>query len=112
MPLTILLRCSDFDETRQFYESALGFTVTRSAEGTLTVALNGGKLIFTCSDFWESPPRLSGTLYFTVENVDAYFATVKERVSIAWPIQSTLYGSREFGVKDCNGYFLAFHQQA
>lgn len=110
MPLTILLRCSDYDETRRFYESALGFTVTISAEGTLTAELNGGKLIFTCSDLWEGAPRLSGTLYFTVPDVDIYFATVKERVNIAWPVQRTSYGSREFGVKDCNGYYLAFHQ--
>lgn len=112
MSLIILLRCLDYDETRQFYESALGFVVTNSAEGTLTVELNGGRLIFTCSDLWEGTPRLSGTLYFTVANVDVYFATVRDRVSVAWPVQSTLYGSREFGVKDCNGYFLAFHEQA
>lgn len=112
MPLTVLLRCSDYDETRQFYESALGFAVTSSAEGTLTVELNGGRLIFTCADLWEGAPRMSGTLYLTVLDVDRYFSEVKEKVSVAWPVHRTSYGSREFGVRDCNGYFLAFHEQA
>jgi uncharacterized glyoxalase superfamily protein PhnB len=60
----------------------------------------------------EEPPRFSGTIYFTVPDADSYFATVKDKVAIAWPVQNMPYGSREFGVKDCNGYHLAFQQQA
>lgn len=112
MALTVLLRCADDDETRQFYESKLGFTVTTTLDRSLTVELHGGKLIFTCSDLWESTPRISGTFYFTVPDVDGYFQRVKDQATIAWPLNNTSYGSREFAVKDCNGYYLAFHQRA
>lgn len=112
MPLTILLRCRDLEETRKFYQSALGFSVRDTTEGTLTVEHDGGKLIFTSGDLWESPPVFSGTIYFTVPDADGYFASVKDKTTVAWPIQDMSYGSKEFGIKDCNGYHLAFQQQA
>ena len=36
MPLSALLHTTDLAATRDFYGSVLGFTVTDSAEGTLT----------------------------------------------------------------------------
>jgi len=111
MPLTILLRCRDLEETREFYRSALDFNVRDKAAGTLTADFHGGVLIFTPDDLWGAPPGFSGTIYFSVPNADGYFAAVKDKVAVAWPIQDMPYGSREFGVTDCNGYHLAFQQQ-
>jgi len=110
MPLTILLRCKDLDETRTFYSSVLGFSIADTAEDTLTVEKNGGKLIFTKQDLWHSDPVCSGTIYFTIPDTDEYYAMVKHRAKISWPIQEMPYGSREFGLNDCNGYSLAFQQ--
>jgi catechol 2,3-dioxygenase-like lactoylglutathione lyase family enzyme len=111
MTLTILLRCKDLDATRAFYSSVLGFSVADSAGDTLTVERNGGKLIFTRQDLWKSEPACSGTIYFTIPDTSEYYATVKDQVEIAWPLQRMPYGSsEEFGVKDCNGYHLAFQQ--
>lgn len=110
MSLKILMRCRDLEETRHFYKSALGFNVRDSAADTLTVEQRDATLIFTPGDLWKSPPGFSGTLYFTVPDADAYFASVKNKVTVAWPIQDMPYGSREFGIRDCNGYHLAFQQ--
>ena len=110
MSLTLLLRCSNLEETRTFYQSVLGFNVTDAA-GTITAANHGGKLIFTTQDLWQSPPVFSGTIYFTVPDADGFFASIKDTVTLVWPIQDMPYGSREFGIKDCNGYYLAFQQQ-
>lgn len=112
MTLTLLLRCNDLAATRAFYESVLGFQAMDSAEHTLTVAHHGGKLVFTAQDFWGRPAGMSGTAYFTVPDVDAFYAQVKNKASIAWPLQDMPYGSREFGLVDCNGYTLAFQQQS
>ena len=110
MPLTILLRCKDLDETRTFYSAVLGFSVADTAENTLRVEKNGGKLIFTAQDLWSRGPVCTGTIYFTIPDVNAYYATVKDKAEVAWPPQEMPYGSREFGVNDCNGYCLAFQQ--
>ncbi len=81
MPLTILLRCRDVEETREFYQSALGFNVRDTADGTLTAEYHGGVLIFTSGDLWETPLGFSGTIYFTVPDADGYFAAVKDKAS-------------------------------
>ncbi|AGW93965.1 hypothetical protein N234_28435 [Ralstonia pickettii DTP0602] len=41
MPLPLLLRCSDLKQTREFYESVLAFSVSESAEHTITVEKHG-----------------------------------------------------------------------
>ncbi|WP_426792705.1 hypothetical protein ACP6EP_00475 [Achromobacter xylosoxidans] len=64
MPLSALLHTTDLAATRDFYGSALGFTVTDSAEGTLTVEQHGGRLIFTTLDLWKRAPGFSGTPVF------------------------------------------------
>jgi predicted enzyme related to lactoylglutathione lyase len=112
MSLTLLLRCNDINETRQFYRSAPHFETLDTRDNTLTVQNMGAKLIFTHEDLWKSAPICSGTIYFSVPDVDTYFASIRDKVSLVWPIQDMSYGSREFGIRDCNGYTLAFQQRA
>ncbi|KAF1011339.1 MAG: hypothetical protein GAK32_00925 [Pseudomonas fluorescens] len=112
MPLTTLLRCKDLTETAAYYRDVLDFNVAPGLESTLTARLGDCSLTFTAQDIWGSPVAFSGTLYFVLAEVDQYYETVKDRVSLAWPLQDMVYGSREFGVRDCNGYYLAFTQMA
>jgi uncharacterized glyoxalase superfamily protein PhnB len=111
MPLTLLLRCHDLELTREHYRDTLGFSVTDSAEGTLTVQLEDCRLLFSAQDLWGREEGCSGTIYLQLADVASYFAAVKDRALIAWPLQDMLYGSQEFGVRDCNGYHLAFAQR-
>jgi uncharacterized glyoxalase superfamily protein PhnB len=111
MTFTLLLRCNDLNETREFYRSVLGFDVADTAEDTVTVEMAGGKLIFTSQDLWQSAPTCSGTIYFVVPDVDSFYVSVKDEATVSWPLQDMSYGSREFGVIDCNGYSLAFMQK-
>ena len=111
MAITLLLRCNSIEQTRAFY-SSLGFALSASAQATLTVEKHGGKLIFTAQDLWQATPACSGTIYFSVPDVDAEYAALKGQALVAWPLQDMPYGSREFGITDCNGYTLAFRQQA
>lgn len=110
MSLTLLLRCADINQTRDFYESVLGFNVLATADTTITTVKYGGKLIFTGQDLWNVPSNFSGTIYFNAPDVESYYSVVKDKVSIAWPLQKMSYGTHEFAIKDCNGYLLAFQQ--
>lgn len=112
MSLSILLRCFDIEQTRNFYESVLCFGVASTAENTITVTKSGARLVFTSQELWNKPPGFSGTIYITVADVDEYFSVVASRASVAWPLQAMPYGSREFAVTDCNGYLIAFQQDA
>ena len=110
MSLTLLLRCHDLDATRGFYRALPGFSVSDSADATLTVTQASATLIFTAADLWGAPPAFTGTLYFSVADVDAVFAAIGTGVTVAWPPQDMPYGGREFGIRDCNGYHLAFRR--
>lgn len=112
MPLTLLLRCNDLQLTATHYRDTLGFRVTDSQEGTLTAQLEDCRIVFTQQDLWASPAGCSGTVYCLIGDVARYYESVKDRAEIAWPLQDMPYGSTEFGVRDCNGYHLAFAQLA
>ncbi|MDH0648736.1 bleomycin resistance family protein [Pseudomonas sp. GD03858] len=108
MPIAPILYCADLQATRTHYRDVLGFTVTDSAESTLTVQLQDCRLLFTQADLWQQSPGCSGTFYLVIDDVEGYHSRVRAGANIAWPLRDTSYGSREFGVRDCNGYFLAF----
>lgn len=110
MALTLLLRCTDLERTAAFYAALPGFKASASHGDTLTVTGHGARLVFTAADLWNRAPTLTGTLYFTVADIEATFAQTQGRASLAWTLQDMPYGAREFGIVDCNGYVLAFQQ--
>ena len=59
-----------------------------------------------------SEPICSGTFYFYPENVGALAEELRGRVEFAWGPEMMEYGMREFGIKDPNGYYLAFTEPA
>ena len=111
MTMNLLLKCDSVDETKAFYSDILGFEVSDSAEGTCTVRKEGGTMIFADANLWQGPPHCTGTIYFFLDDVDAYYKEVKDKAIVRWPLQDMAYGTREFGVKDCNEYTLAFAQR-
>lgn len=111
MPLSLLLRCTDIEATRRFYAALPGFEIGDGDEGSLVVELRGQTLIFTALDLWQSPPLFTGTIYFSVPEVDAWHAQIAARLPLAWPLQDMPYGTREFAIRDGDGYYLAFRQQ-
>jgi hypothetical protein len=108
--LSLLLRCIDKPKTRDYYRDILHFDVVDSSELSLRVTKFNTLIIFTELDLWEQGLQMSGTIYISVPNVDQYFAQIKNTVELAWPLQDMPYGTREFAVRDCNGYYLAFMQ--
>jgi hypothetical protein len=40
--------------------------------------------------------------------VEALFERIQSQVSIVWPLEVMDYGQKEFGIRDCDGYVLAF----
>lgn len=48
------------------------------------------------------------SLYFEIEDVDAYYDKIKDKAEIIKGINTAWYGMKEFYLKDCNGYILCF----
>ena len=108
--MNLLLKCNDLQETKNFYSSILGFTVSNSSNDACTVTNEDGTIIFTEMNALGKIPQCSGTIYFFLKDVDSYYKSTKGKVSEQWPLQIMTYGTKEFGIKDCNGYNLAFAQ--
>jgi len=109
MPINVSLASKNCAQTKVFY-AGIDFDVYDTAMQTCTVKMEDCSLIFFQQDANAESPGLSGTLYLFVKDVDAYYAQIKDRVDLEWPLQDMSYGTREFAIKDCNGYRLAFAQ--
>ncbi len=53
----------------------------------------------------------SASLYMEVEDADALYESLKERVTFHKTIATTWYGAREFYIKDPDGYLLGFSSE-
>lgn len=108
--VTVSLLVADMKETITFYER-LGFHVTGRHEDAWAEASRDHA---TLQFFTEPPqgvankPGLSGTIYFYPTDVSALAAEWRNVISLEWGPEEMPYGMREFGIKDPNGYFLAF----
>lgn len=111
MAMNLLLKCNDLEETKTFYAKILQFEVSDTASYTCSVQKAQGTIIFSTGDNLGAVPSMSGTIYFFVQRVDDYFEVVKCNVEVLWPLQDMPHGTREFGIKDCNGYHIAFAQE-
>ncbi len=53
----------------------------------------------------------SFTCYVELEGLDEYFGKIKDKVDVVSGPANKFYGMREFCIRDCNGYFLAFGER-
>ena len=111
MPMNLLLKCHDIKTTKAFYQDILEFNIQDNSNSTCTVEKEEGRIIFTAEDLWGGEPKCTGTIYFFVDDVEKYYQQIKDKAIVQWPLQDMPYGTREFGVKDYDGYSLAFAQR-
>lgn len=112
------LLVKDMTETLAFYRR-LGFELSgrHPGQGSPTwseVARDGVLLQFHTEPPCGTPlePVCSGTLYFYPDGVDALADELRGKVEFAWGPEVMEYGMKEFGVRDPNGYYLAFTEPA
>jgi uncharacterized glyoxalase superfamily protein PhnB len=84
-PIFVLMRCGGVAFMFQTFES-IGNTLP------LVSRNDGGSLL----------------LYIKVENIQALFEKIKDKVSVLHGLEQTFYGATEFSIKDNNNYMLTF----
>lgn len=105
-------------ETLAFYRK-LGFQVTGShpdSEDPSWAAVQRDGVVF---QFHTEPPEgtlrepiCSGTFYVFPESVAKLAEELRGAVDFAWGPEVMDYGMNEFGIRDPNGYHLAFTEPA
>jgi len=109
-----MIQVPDVATTSQWYAS-IGFAILDTARecdegevnwallqlGESTIMLNaGGKA--------SDAPRREVDLYIHMESIDAVRRQLEGEVNIVEDLHDTFYGSREFIIRDCNGFWIIF----
>lgn len=112
------LLVGDLDATLEFYRR-LGFRVSgvdpdRAAPSWAEVTRDGVVIQFYTDPPVGTPtaPTMSGTLYLETDDVAALAAELGNSVAFAWGPEIMDYGMHEFGIRDPDGYLIAFTQPA
>jgi uncharacterized glyoxalase superfamily protein PhnB len=85
------------------YDPSIGWGIVIRDNIDIMFALPNDHIPFTKSTF-------TGSFYFNTDNVDAWWASLKDHAEIFYELENFEYGMREFAIKDCNGYILQFGQ--
>jgi len=106
--LVPMLQTLDMERTVAWYESVLGFR--REGEpGSGWCALRRDDVsIMFMTNAHLGQPHATATQYFTVDDADALWESIKDHCEAEWGPEDMPYGLREFAVRDPNGYLLSF----
>jgi uncharacterized glyoxalase superfamily protein PhnB len=112
-----VLRVTDLQRAIDWYAGVFDFQLlwrSPADGGGENAMLRSGavELMLSTGSHLGSDPKFTGTLYFETEGVQALYDRVWDRVDGVWPLEVTDYGTREFGVRDPDGYALAFSEDA
>jgi catechol 2,3-dioxygenase-like lactoylglutathione lyase family enzyme len=104
---------SDMDRAVAFYTGTLGFAlVWRQANDgggeNCMLAAGPAEILLSTGSHLGDKPAFTGTLYFNMEHVSEFYERIKDMVEIVWSLEKMDYGQTEFGIRDRDGYMLAF----
>ena len=111
-----VLRVADMDRAVAFYKGVLGFSIRWRASGDgggENAMLEHGavRLMLSTGAHLGDAPRFTGTLYFDMTGVRELWERIGKACETVWPLEEMSYGSLEFGIRDPDGYTLAFSEE-
>jgi catechol 2,3-dioxygenase-like lactoylglutathione lyase family enzyme len=107
-----VLQVSDLQRSVAFYTGILGFTVAWRAandgggENCLLQAGAADLLLRPLPSRRQAAVRRHAVLQHG--RGAGVLRGIKDQVEIVWPLETITYGQKEFGIRECDGYTLAF----
>ena len=113
--LTPMLWTAELQATIEFYTAILGFQLDELNQewGWCNMSKDDLHIMFAVPN-QQTPfvgPKLTGSLYILVEEVDTLWAKLQDKATIFYPIENFEHGMREFAILDNNGYVLQFGKE-
>jgi predicted enzyme related to lactoylglutathione lyase len=99
---------ANLDKAMHFYEDILGFEPDSYFAPTHWQSYKCQEGVFFA--IGEAPGSTSETS-FTVENIEAFWLQIKDKVEVVNPLEKTPWGTYRFVIKDPDGYLIAFSQK-
>ena len=94
-----MLHTLDMQATVQFYEEVLGFTcVGRFENDWCRLEREGAAIMYFCVDEFDQP-HATATQYFYVDDLDAFWDSIKDKVTAVWGPEEMPYGMYRWGLK-------------
>jgi uncharacterized glyoxalase superfamily protein PhnB len=109
--LVPMLEVEDLKQTLDYYQVVLGFSVMGHMPNYWAqVARDGVAIMFSArySEKRHPQPVMTGSLYFHTKEVEVWWAMLKEKAKVVYPLEDFENGMREFAIRDINGYMLQF----
>ena len=106
--LTPMLQTSDMERTVAWYQQTLDFRCVRRLGNDWCQLERDGVSLMFMQNAHVGAPHATATQYIRVDDVDALWDSLKNRVPAEWGPQLMPYGMREFAIKDPDGYYLSF----
>lgn len=110
-----MLYTEDIKGTVEFYTNVLGFECGALSKEWGWASLHRDHVSLMLAQPNEHLPferaTFTGSFYFKVDEIEAFWQEVKNEVKICYPLEDFEYGMREFAVYDNNGYLLQFGQE-
>jgi uncharacterized glyoxalase superfamily protein PhnB len=109
-----MIHVRDVRATAEWY-AAMEFEVIRTNQedgemNWVKLRLGNGELMFNAGGKASADERREVDLYITTENIDEVFERLKNRAEIVEELHDTIYGMREFVIRDCNRFWITFGQ--
>ena len=115
LKLTPMLWTENLQETIDFYTNTLGFICGDKNDEWGWASMHNGDIDVMVAKPNEHTPydkiMFSGSFYFTLENVNELWEELKNKCTIAYPIENFEWEMREFAIFENNGYMLQFGQE-
>lgn len=98
----------DLQRSIEWYENVIGFKAEESypAENPVYVSFEFGE--GACFSIMIDEKPSFGRYNFAVENIEALWKQLKDKVEVVEPLYDTPYGTRKFTIKDLDGNELGF----
>ncbi|MCM2270201.1 MAG: VOC family protein [Thermoanaerobaculia bacterium] len=113
--LTPMLRTWNLPGAVTFYTERLGFRCAASSEewGWAALERDGVTLMLSTPNEHEgdAAPAFTGSLYFRVDDVEAWWSALRDAAPVAYPLEAFDYGMREFAIRESDGYLLQFGEE-
>ena len=110
-----MIHVPDVKATMEWYES-IGFKILAAyddGDGDVTFAVvswGAGWVYFSEGGKPSDADRREVDLYVFVDDAQAKYDELKGRVQMQSELEDTFYGTREFIIRDLNGFWITFGQ--